>query len=317
MVVFLAVLNKTVTMMVLLALGYLLRRRGAVSDKAARDLGALETKLILPTYIFITLARAATPDKMAGNAKLISLGVALIAFMILTASVASKIFPGSRVEKIVFYYILVFPNFGYFGYPVVRAAFGEEGLAQYVLFALPFTIGIYTYGAYLLTSKREQIPGKRGSFLASFRSLPIPVLVAVILGLAVGLLRIPLPAMVTDFFDFTSACMSPLSMVLAGFILAALPLPKLFCSGKGYVISIIKLIIQPALVCGVAYLCGLRGFELIFPTLLAATPVGMNTVIFSKPENEDYTSTVVTCFTSYLIGLITVPLVIALASLIA
>ena len=74
---------------------------------------------------------------------------------------------------------------------------------------------------------------------------------------------------------------------------------------------------MPMLLGGVAYLCGLRGFELIFLVTLNCLPVGMNVVIFARPEQPDYTDTTVVYFISYIFGLIGVPLMVALVSAIA
>jgi len=48
---------------------------------------------------------------------------------------------------------------------------------------------------------------------------------------------------------------------------------------------------------------------------MAAMPVGMNVVIFSRPEQLDYQRTGVICFISYVIALLTIPAVFGILSL--
>lgn len=317
MKVFYVVLGKTSIMMLLMAIGYLFGRKKVLSANAGRDLAILETRFLLPAYIFITLAQNVVPEKLSVNAKYLLWGLVFLGIVLLLSFILSRFIPGNRLDRLMAYYLLAFPNFGYFGYPVVQAAFGGEVLSQFIIFALPFTITLNTYGAYILTTQRNA-DGKKASFtFKNLRSLPLEVLAAVLLGLLVGLLRIPLPGVITDFFEFSSACMSPISMLLAGLILSALSLGKLFNSLRAYIVSALKVIILPLIIGAAAYLCGLRGFELIFPTVLCCMPVGMNVVIFSRPEQPDYTSSIVTCFISYIFALPAVPVIMALITAIS
>ena len=105
-------------------------------------------------------------------------------------------------------------------------------------------------------------------------------------------------------------------MLLTGLILSTLPPGKIFGSGKAYYFNALKLVILPAITGSVFYLVGLRGIYLAFPVVMSAMPVGMNVVIFSRPEQPDYQSSGVTCFISYVIALLTVPAVFGLLSLV-
>lgn len=304
-------------MMALIAIGYLLGRKRIVSQGAGRDLAVLETRFFLPAYLFTVLSENLSAEKLRVDIKYLLFGLIFHMALLALAFGLSRAVRGDALERLMAFYMLTYPNFGYFGYPVIEAAYGQEVLSQFIVFALPFTLSINTYGAYLLTTRRSQPIGIKYKFsLKDLSTLPYEVFAAVILGSLCGLLNVPLPSIVRDFFSFSAVCMSPVAMLLTGFVLSALPLSKIFGSWKAYYFNALKLIIQPAITGLVLYLVGLRGLYLAFSVVMASMPVGMNVVIFSRPEQLDYQRTGVICFISYVIALLTIPAVFGILSLI-
>lgn len=315
MSIFNTVLNTTAIMLTLMAVGYLFGRLRLVGERAGRDIAALEVRLFLPAYLFVMLAGNVVPSKIAENAEFLLWGLVFLLAMIPLAFLLSRLAARDKLSRLMLFYILLYPNFGYFGYPVIEAAFGGEALASYIIYVLPLNIAVYTHGSFLLSSAGAK--GEKRRFTAqNIRGLPWEVLISVVLGITVGLTEFPLPRFVYDLLNFTAACMSPLSMLLAGFILSALPPGKLFSSLSSYLTNALKLLALPALCGSVLYLAGVRGMFLAFPVIISAFPVGVNIVIFSNPERPDYVSSGVTCFISYIPALISVPAVIWILSLI-
>ena len=319
MAIFNVVLIKTSIMMVLMAIGYFFGRRKIVSENAGRDIAVLTTRFLLPVYIFNTVVNHVSPDSMSQNMTYFLLGIAFLVVSLALSFVISKLLPDTPINRLITYYILTFPNISYFGYPNIESAFGSEVISQFIIFSLPSVLTLNTYGTYLLTSKRSSINDNIESRfnVKQLRALPFELLTAVVLGIVIGLLRIPLPSPVKTFLDFTSVCMSPISMILAGLILSIHPLSALFRAWRPYVISTLKIFIVPLIIGTIAYAVGLRGYNLIFPVAISCMPVGMNAVIFSRPEYSDYADTTVVCFISYIFGLLGIPLMIALVTALA
>ncbi len=319
MAIFNVVLVKTAIMMVLMVIGYIFGRKRIVSENAGRDIAVLTTRFLLPVYIFNTMVKHVSPESMSQNMTYFLLGIAFLVINIILSLVISRLLPGAPINKLMTYYILTFPNISYFGYPIIESAFGSEVISQFIIFSLPCVLTLNTYGTYLLTSKRSSINDNQKSRfnIKQLRSLPFELLIGVVLGIVIGLLQIPLPSPITAFLDFTSVCMSPISMILAGLILSIHPLSTLFRAWRPYIVSILKIFIIPVITGAIAYAAGLRGYSLIFPVAINCMPVGMNVVIFSRPEYSDYTDSTVICFISYIFGLLGIPLIIALVSALA
>ncbi len=162
--VFFVVLNQTAIMMVLIAIGYLLGRKRIVSEEAGRDLAVIETRFFLPAYLFTVLSESLSAEKLRVDIKYLLFGLFFHLALIALAFGLSRTVRGDALERFMAFYMLTYPNFGYFGYPVIEAAYGQEMLSQFIIFGLPFTISINTYGAYLLTTRRRQPMGVKYNF---------------------------------------------------------------------------------------------------------------------------------------------------------
>lgn len=113
-------------------------------------------------------------------------------------------------------------------------------------------------------------------------------------------------------------------MLLTGAVLAGVPFKNLFTDLKPYLIGVVRLLVLP-LIIGVIFfiihLCGVRGetFALVFrlSVIVAAMPVGMNTVVFPESAGQDSTEGAKSCFISYVMALACMPVVFMLMEMIA
>ena len=72
-------------------------------------------------------------------------------------------------------------------------------------------------------------------------------LIAIVLGMAVGLTGIPVPQTIISIMDKSSACMGPVSMLLAGITISEFKFPALLKNKKNYIIVFLRLIVIPGL----------------------------------------------------------------------
>lgn len=287
-------------------IGFVLRRLALLPQSSGKTLSVLETTVFLPAMIFTNLFSHIRVSTIVSHAATLGFGFLFLLFVLLVSFLFAKLLSkkGERRERNTLIYIFAFSNYAYFGYPLLRNVFGETMLAETVLFAVPFTITIFTLGTYLLTGES----GKRGSrFSVSGKMLP--VLAAVFFGILFGLLDIKLPSVVTTGISDLSKCMCPVSMILTGYVLASYRIKELFRSARAYLIAAIRVILFPLLTAGLLWLIGLRGSAFVIPVFITSMPVGMNVVIFSEANGKNSSAEARICFISYLISLITIPII--------
>ena len=305
----------TQILMILLyiGIGFILRRSKLLPENTAKSLSLLETFVFLPALIFNNLSSNVRIEKITTYSVMVSSGALFLGSVLLVAFVFAKIFSrGSHANEYGTYmYMFAFANYGYVGYPVIEGVFGSGMLTSMILFAVPFTFAIYTYGAILLSndgkSKKLTVPPKM-----------IPILCALALGVIVGLTGIKLPAVVTGMTGALKGCMSPVAMIMTGFVLGSLNFKQIFTSARAYAVSAVRLVVIPLIFIGALLLLGtfikIPAELMIIPLFIASMPIGLNAVIFVEASGRDSTENARMCLISYILALVTVPLVMAFLS---
>lgn len=303
--VFLTTLSKVGVLLIFVGLGYLLRRTQKLPDNAGRVLSLLTTLVFSPAYTIKNLSSSLRLEKIGSQVVLIGYGAVIVLATIGVAFVMARVLAGNDFERRSYTYAFSIPNFGYFGYPLVEGVFGSEVLSQLMIFCLPMTIACNTFG-YLLFVKDGRLTLKD--------ILKMPVIVSVFIGMAIGLSGIVLPPVVTDALTAAGNCMSPASMLLAGFVLGGFPLAELFKGGRSYLMSGIRLLGIPALVGGVLLALGVRGMYLALPVMILCMPLGLNLVVFPESLGVDASSNAKMCFVCNLLTIGVLPFIFALLS---
>ena len=293
-------------MLSFIAFGFVLRRTHILPVQSGKVLSVLETTLFLPALIFTNLSTNVKSDGITDKFVTLLIGIGFLLATIVVAKLFSRFFSANREMRNVYTYIFAFSNYAYFGYPIIQSVFGPQMLARTIIFAVPFTLVIYTYGVHLLTGtkRREQV-----TLIAVFQSLLKPVTLAVVLGVACGLLSVKVPLVAADVLTMASNCMSPVAMILTGFVLAAFPITELFTSPTAYHATAVRLIAVPVVFAIALWLVGLRGEHYLIPVMIAAMPVGMNVVVFPEADGADSKHGARICFVSYIVSIVTIPLV--------
>lgn len=304
----------TQIMMILLyiGIGFILRRSKLLPETTSKSLSLLETFVFLPALLFNNLSSNVRIEKLTTYSVMVISGAVFLVFVLPVAWVFTKIFSKGRPadEYGTYMYMFAFANYGYVGYPVIEGVFGSGMLTSMILFAVPFTFAIYTYGAILLSnggSKKFTIPKKM-----------IPILCALMLGVVVGLTGVKLPSFVTGMTGALKGCMSPVAMIMTGFVLGSLRFKEIFSSLRAYLVSIVRLVVIPIIFIGGLLLLGLLidipGELMIIPLFIASMPIGLNAVIFVEASGRDSTENARMCLISCILAFVTVPLIMAFLS---
>jgi predicted permease len=176
------------------------------------------------------------------------------------------------------------------GLPLAAALFGEAGLALHItivsLHALVF-LTLLTALVELDLARARRRSGAAdthfGRTLATTarNTLVHPVVLPVLAGLVFNLAGLTLPALVDDVLQLLGQAVVPLCLVLIGLSLAAYGVRGVVHGAAA--MSLLKLLLAPALVLGVAHWgLGLTGLPLAVVVMAAALPVGSNSLIFAQ-----------------------------------
>ena len=318
----LSTLKTVVMLFIYIAIGFLLGKKKIVGEGASKTLAAVLTYVVMPIYGIQSLSKNVSFDKIALYGEVFISGLVITAVCICICIPLSGLFVKNGYSRNVYKYLLYSPNLGYFGYPVVEAVFGGEMLATYMIFTMPISIGISTFGYMILTDRRDEIlsaniemktadlnKSYRKDFIKRLFSVPM---LGTFVGLIIGFTPITLPEICYEYFEPASACMRALAMMLTGIVLSAIPFKSLFTNKKAYIVGVLRLLVYPLVFGGIAYVLykmGLSRELFILTVCLMALPAGMNVVVYPESIGKSGKEGAQACFISYVLVLVTLPLV--------
>ena len=298
----LILLRQIAIMALLMAVGIFLSRKGFLSPQGTKDLGAILLRIIIPCVIVKSYITTYSRERLLELA--LSAGLALVAF-ILAMGIAYLVYgKRRRIEN----FASAFCNAGFIGIPLAQAVIGDEGVFYMAASVALLNLFQWTYGVYIMTDRRDSISAKT--------IVKNPVVIAIVVGIALFLSRLPVPGILTSTLGYIAGMNTPVAMILMGTYMAKLPWRKLL-DKRAYGCVLLRLVVIPAVVLAVFWALPISNQNVALAAYLAAaTPVGANICVFAQQYDCDYEFSVVTVCLSTVLSIVTVPLMVSLAQMV-
>ena len=307
MELFLATGNQMIYLFALILIGYILSKIGVLPQGTAKVLATLENNVLIPCLVAGTFIRYFTVEKLKMAGLLFGSSFALFFVILPLAIFLPKLLSRDRDTRNIYTYGLAFANFGFMGNSVVLALFPEIFM-EYLVFTLPLWIMIYVWGVPQLlipVAEAETIKTRLKRFLN-------PMLIAMLVGMVLGITGIGLPKAVLSVVTTLGDCMSPFAMLLTGVTVASVPLKKLFMQPSVYVMTVIRLIVIPLAFLGIFALWNPSDTIVVCAICSLAMPLGLNTLVIPSAYGKDPTTAAGMAVISHLCSFLTIPLVFLL-----
>lgn len=299
------IMLRNVLMFVALAIpGYILVKGKLLRPEQSGVLSKLLMYVALPFMIFSGVVKNLTFDKES----LVMLGIVAVIGIVAVLGMFFVSAPLMKMEKNrktrgMMRFCTVFANNGFLGIPLAVAVFGADSPAFTVLIVLNIinNVLMYTLGAYLATGDKKNISIKK--------AFVNPVLISFVLGCLCNLLGVAkyIPEVAT-FSNHFSNIVTPVSMTVIGMKLGAVPLRTLFRSGRLYYVSLLKLVLFPAVI--TAALLAVKGIatEIILGVFIAyATPTAGLSATFADEFGGDTENAVIFTLGTTVLSVLTIP----------
>ena len=298
----LILLRQIAIMALLMAVGIVLSRRGFLSPQGTKDLGAILLRIIIPCVIVKSYITTYSRERLLELA--LSAGLAMVAFLLAMAIAYLVYGKRRRIEN----FASAFCNAGFIGIPLAQAVIGDEGVFYMAASVAVLTLFQWTYGVYIMTDRRDAISAKTIA--------KNPVVIAIVIGIALFLSRLPVPGILTSTLGYIAGMNTPVAMILMGTYMAKLPWRKLL-DKRAYGCVLLRLVVIPAAVLAVFWALPISNQNVALAAYLAAaTPVGANICVFAQQYDCDYEFSVVTVCLSTVLSIVTVPLMVSLAQMV-
>ena len=292
-------LNLELTLYAMMAVGLILKKIGFLNPDGEKFLSNLVMYIILPCSIMKSFLIELTPDLVRQFFTTIAAGVCIIALEVLITQTAFRRFPADKRKAM--QYGMVNPNSTFLGFPIVEGIFGAGGLTHAAMYQMPPRVVIWTYGLSLFTSA-----GLKGRELVK-KCLLHPCMVGAYLGIFFMVTQVRLPAFVTGGLSHMASCLTALSMLLIGSILAEVK-PKKLLSPPALWFCLFRLVLMPGAVLLGCKLLGIDPAVAGVCTLMAGMPAASITVILAVQYGTDTEFAGVLVTVSTLLSTLTLPL---------
>jgi predicted permease len=287
---------------IFMSCGYIFKKTNSMDNALGPIISRLEVWVFMPALCFNTFAGGFRPEILREKSAFLITGTAVLAVTFGLAIILSRLFSDKPATRGVYLYAFTSPNFGYMGYPLIQAVYGDAALLNFMIIAIPYNFFVYTIGRYVLSA------GKR----FSFRNLLDPSLIGITAGMAAGLAGLKLPAFAGTTLNLASGCMAPMAMIMMGFVLARTPFKFNISNPRIYLASFLRLLVIPLTTGAVLLLLGVPREAALLMTAFLCMPMGLNNVVFPEAYGGDSGTGAQSCFVSQILGALTIPVIFAL-----
>jgi len=289
--------------------GYLLAISGrwpkAISDALAKFVFAVA----VPALLFRLMADMSALPPVDARLLIAFFGGCFIVFA-LGRALGLWLFGLNGVQQSVFALGGIFANNVLLGLPIIKATLGDAALPSVALVLVFNSLTLWTLVTVSVEWARHGDLSVRGFGRTTFNVVTNPVVSSVLLGAALGLTGLRLPALIDTPLALLGQSAVPLSLIVLGMGLAEYGIRAGWREAAA--ITLLKLVAQPLTVWALAVLLGLPLLETQAIVLLAALAVGVNVYLMAREFDAMQAPVATSMVLSTAVSALTVPLVLAL-----
>ncbi|KRO28397.1 AEC family transporter [Lactiplantibacillus fabifermentans] len=312
-------IQSVLVVVLIMALGYILRQTGWFDDAFGGTISKFIKNIALPASIFVSVLSNLKRSQLASFSGY--LGYAFLAVIIgyLIAFSLVKLMKVKPGRKGIFINAVVNANTIFIGLPLNEALFGDKAMTYFLVYYIVNTVSTWAFGVFLISNDDPTKPKEKTHNKIDWKKvIPMP-LVGFIVALIVLLLNIPVldVKFVDSTLTYVGNLVTPLSLIYIGIVLSDAGLKSIRFDRDTIVALLGRFILSPIVMILVLMVAGNMGAT--FPTLASqtlivqsATPMLAVLPILANEAHGDvkYATNVVT--TSTVLFIVVVPILMTL-----
>lgn len=291
--------QQVIVLFLLIGCGFVAVKTGVLKQEGKQTLSNLLLYLVVPAMIVHSYMMEFSEEIL--HNLLAAFGMSILAILIGTA--ITLLLTARRKDRRVpiFRFACVFSNAAYMGFPLISALFGSEGLLYASAYVTVFNILLWTMGYGMVSGSSSPKEVARSL-------LHTPVLYAMVVGLAIYLLQIPVPNLIAQPIDLLSRMNTPLSMLITGMLIAAGDLKSIVCDQHIWKLAALRMVLIPAVCVAVFALLGFHGMSAQVVLLLECCPAAAITSVFAVQFGHEERFAAGSVVLTTLLSIVTLPL---------
>ena len=292
---------KMIILFIILIIGYVSNKVDILDNVGNKKLSALIMNITLPCMVLSSLNQA----KCTGKDLVTMTTMTALTYLLLMiiAKLAPKLLCTKGDKVPVLEFLLVFSNNSFMGYPVIECVLGASALIYASVYSIFTVMLFFSYGVYLFQKN------KAGCSRIEWKKMLSPSSIVGVLALILAFFEFRFPEVPYEVLSMLGNVTTPLSMLIIGSSLAAIPLKEVFKGWRIYAFSVVRLLIVPLLVYLVFFKIISNPTILGVIVLTAAMPSASTTVMFAEQYDNNAPYAAQHVFISTLFAVLTIPIV--------
>lgn len=297
------VAGKVGVMLILIALGCLITKKGMLTEKGGAEITSILLKIVTPCLIVNSFI--GSEGDLPVSELLLSVGLSALAIVI--SIFISMLFfrkePAPRRKVLRF--SAIYSNAGFMGLPLIQAILGNRGVVYGSFFIVVFNLICWTHGFYMMSEGKLNLK----------KAILNPGVIGLVFGLPIYFFKLKLPALIAEPVGFLAGLNTPLAMLVIGSYVARVSLKSFVSDLSVYKVCFLRLVAAPAVY--LALLLLIRPVPELFvgSVIQAAAPVAANTVLFAVEYGGDSQLASKTVAASTILSILTIPVFAVLAQM--
>ena len=278
------ILTKIAIIFSMAGVGFISNKIRILPDESNKYLIALLINITAPCMLLTSIAgKELTADTFDATLQvLIGTTIFFLVGMGLSYGIV-KLLKIPASDQGVYMSILTTVNTGFMGFPVTKAAFGNDALYFMVLSNIILNIFVYSLGILQINLGS----GKFKGLAATLRPMLNPCSIAAVAGIIMLFAGLHIPPFLNELLVNIGDITIPLSMIVVGVQLGSSHLIQVIRNGKLFAIAVIALVIWPALTFLAVNWLPLQTMSKLILTYASAFPTAVVVVALSAQEGKN------------------------------
>lgn len=233
----LLLMEEIIKLFVIMFMGYVVVKAGLMKSSESKSVSVIMVYLVIPCVILNAFQVEYTPDVQKGLLLACAAAVAVhILFLLLTA-ILKKPLHLDVIERAT----IIYSNAGILVIPLVQELLGQEYVIYSSAYIAVQLILIWTHCKNMLCEE-DKLEWKKVLLNVN--------IISIIAGVVLFIFRIQLPSGAQDILNMMNNMIGPLGMLLAGMVIAEVPLQTVFTRKRSYLSAALRLLVYPVFVLG-------------------------------------------------------------------
>lgn len=227
-------------MIIIIAIGYGVYKKGFIGEDGARNISFLVLNITNPAFV---ISSAFSEDVSITHEEIVfALIITVVFYVVLLAfgHLLPYIIGAKKSDRVSYTMLCIYSNVGFIGLPVTAAVLGGNAMMYATMFNIIYTLLFYSHGYMCMLKDVKDV-----HYRLSGRSFINIGTIAAVLAILIFWFDIKLPVFVEDTVSYIGRATTFLAMIVLGISFAKLPIKKLLCNFRIYIMEIVRFVAFP------------------------------------------------------------------------